>query len=49
MPLDQTPDLPIRVRTANVINPANPLRHDPVRLARELMRVLEKERQMGRL
>lgn len=49
VPLDQTQDLPIRVRTANVINPANPLRHDPVRLARELMRVLEKERQMSRL
>lgn len=31
---------PMQVVAANIINPANPLRHDPQKLARELMRLL---------
>ncbi len=40
VPLD-VKNTPLPIRTANVINPDNPLRHDPVKLARELMRLLE--------
>lgn len=40
VPLD-VKESPLPIRTANVINPENPLRHDPVKLARELMRLLE--------
>lgn len=40
MPLDvqQLPDLDLVA--ADIINPANPRRHDPRKLARELMRLL---------
>jgi uncharacterized cofD-like protein len=43
VPLDAAPDALLPIRTANVINPDNPLRHDPAKLAREIMRVLEEE------
>lgn len=41
VPLDADPDALLPIRTANVINPDNPLRHDPAKLAREIIRLLE--------
>ena len=41
VPLDAVPDALLPIRTANVINPDNPLRHDPAKLAREIIRLLE--------
>ncbi|HYF65337.1 MAG TPA: hypothetical protein VD886_21090, partial [Herpetosiphonaceae bacterium] len=41
VPLDAAPDALLPIRTANVINPDNPLRHDPAKLAREIIRLLE--------
>ncbi|HEX6290034.1 MAG TPA: gluconeogenesis factor YvcK family protein [Herpetosiphonaceae bacterium] len=40
VPLDIDDGCPIQVVAADIINPANPLRHDPRKLARELMRLL---------
>jgi uncharacterized cofD-like protein len=40
VPLDIDTGCPIPVIAADIINPANPLRHDPRKLARELMRLL---------
>ena len=40
VPLDAK-DSPLPLRTADVINPDNPLRHAPAKLARALMRLLE--------
>ncbi|MBP8251489.1 MAG: YvcK family protein [Herpetosiphon sp.] len=41
VPLDLPKASPLPIRTANVINPTNPLRHDPVKLARELMKLVD--------
>ncbi|HEY0604236.1 MAG TPA: uridine diphosphate-N-acetylglucosamine-binding protein YvcK [Herpetosiphonaceae bacterium] len=40
VPFDIDEACPMQVVAANIINPANPLRHDPEKLARELMRLL---------
>lgn len=40
VPLDDVEDAPFPIVAADLINPANPLRHDPQLLARELMRLL---------
>jgi len=40
VPFDIDEACPMQVVAANVINPSNPLRHDPQKLARELMRLL---------
>ena len=41
VPLDAAAHAPLPIRTADVINSSNPLRHDPAKLARELLRQLE--------
>ncbi|GIV97871.1 MAG: putative gluconeogenesis factor [Herpetosiphonaceae bacterium] len=40
VPLDADEISGVRLVTADIINPSNPLRHDPARLASELMRIL---------
>jgi 2-phospho-L-lactate transferase/gluconeogenesis factor (CofD/UPF0052 family) len=44
VPLDVDRDAPYRVVAADIINPANPLRHDRQKLAQELMRLLRESR-----
>lgn len=44
VPLDVGRDAPYRVVAADIINPANPLRHDQQKLAQELMRLLRELR-----
>ena len=43
VPLDARQAAGLPIVTADVINPDNPLRHDPAKLARELMRLLERD------
>jgi len=46
--LDASADGRLRLHAADIINPRNPLRHDPQKLARELMRLLRESRQEAR-
>lgn len=47
VPLDTSSNGPFPIVAADIINPANPLRHDAGKLARELMRLLRERRSEG--
>lgn len=44
VPLDVEDSRSLPIIAADIINPANPLRHDPLKLARELMRLLRERK-----
>ncbi len=48
VPMDVTCTPPLRLVTVDIINPANPLRHDSRKLAAELMRLLRDRELYGR-